>query len=127
MPNLAILPTLLRELLGRRSLRRQPEPEIMDSEAQVADFASSGREQGLMAAAYLFHSARICQVIAGCRRVLDLGCGPATQLVQIAKLNPEISFVGVDLSESMLEAARVHALKERCQNIEFRKMDISRL
>lgn len=126
MPSLAIVPTLLREAFSARALLREPEPDlVMESEAQVSDYAEAGRIPGIMAAAYLFHTARLCQVISGCGRVLDLACGPATQLVQVAKLNPEISFVGVDLSETMLEAAKSYASAEGCANVEFRQGDIT--
>ena len=60
----------------------------MDDPDQVRAYADAGRADGLMAAAYLFHTARISQVIQGCREVVDLGCGPATQLCQVAALNP---------------------------------------
>lgn len=128
MPNPAIFPTFLRESLGARTLSRVPEPDsVMDGDSQVADYAEGGRTPGVMAAAYLFHTARISQVVAGCRRVLDLGCGPATQLVQAARLNPEISFVGMDLSGTMLDAAKAHAKAEGCANVEFQRGDITRL
>jgi arsenite methyltransferase len=128
MPNLAIVPTFIREVLGTRSLRREPEPDlIMVDEGQVADYVEGGRRPGIMAAAYLFHSARISQTISGCRRVLDLGCGPATQLIEVAKLNPTIAFVGMDLSDTMLDAARAYAVSERCNNVTFLRGDITRL
>ena len=128
MPSVAILPTLLRESLGGRALSREPEPDlVMDGASQVSDYSIAGRIPGVMAAAYLFHTAHVCQTIFGCSRVFDLGCGPATQLVQVAKRNPQTSFVGIDLSEPMLEAARAYALAEGCANVEFRQGDITKL
>ena len=42
---------------------------------QVAAYTEAGRIDGVMSAAYLFHSRRISQVIRGCNRVVDIGCG----------------------------------------------------
>ena len=90
MINPALIPVFLRELLVERSLPREPEPDlVMDDPDQVAAYAQAGRIDGVMAASYLFHSARISQTISGAKTVLDLGCGPATQLAQIAQLNPD--------------------------------------
>lgn len=128
MPRLSMLPTLLRETLGRRSLPREPEPAlIMDDPEQVTAYAEAGRIDGVMAASYLFHTARISQVIQGCRQVVDLGCGPATQLVQIAEFNPEVSFLGVDLSAEMLEKAAAYAKARGVRNVAFLESDITRL
>lgn len=128
MPNLALLPTFFRELVVDRSLPREPEPDlIMDDPAQVAAYGEAGRIDGVMAAAYLFHSARISQVIRGCGHVLDLGCGPATQLAQIAQLNPSIRFTGVDLSPTMLTDAEKHVQALGLENVAFRQGDITTL
>lgn len=99
----------------------------MDDEEQVAAYAAAGRTDGVMAAAYQFHSARISQVIQGCSSVLDLGCGPATQLGQIAELNPNIRFIGMDLSPRMLADAERYSQNLNLKNITFREGDITKL
>lgn len=125
---ISIIPTLLRELLGKHEFNREPEPNlIMHDENQVAAFAEAGRIDGVMSATYLFNTARISQVIQGCNKVLDLGCGPATQLAQIAQINPQIEFVGVDMSENMLKNARVYCDQLGVNNISFIRDDISTL
>lgn len=128
MPNPALIPTFLRECLVSRSLPREPEPDlVMDDPDQVAAYVEAGRIDGVMAAAYLFHSARISQVIQGCQTVLDLGCGPATQLAQIAQFNPEIRFTGLDLSSNMLADAKRHVEALGLENVALRQGDITRL
>jgi ubiquinone/menaquinone biosynthesis C-methylase UbiE len=123
-----MFPTLLREGLGRRRFSRQPEPGlVMDDAEQVAAYVEAGRIDGVMAAAYLFHTARASQVLQGCRRVLDLGCGPATQLAQVALCNPEINFIGVDLSQEMLGQAERHVRDLGLDNVEFCQDDVTRL
>jgi ubiquinone/menaquinone biosynthesis C-methylase UbiE len=126
--NPALAVAFLREVTVARSLPREPEPDlVMDDPQQVAAYAEAGRVDGVMAAAYLFHSARISQVIQGCRTVLDLGCGPATQLAQIAEFNPGVKFTGVDLSPTMLDDARRHVGAMGLRNVDFRPGDITRL
>lgn len=128
MPRLSMLPVILRESLGNRTLPREPEPDlVMEDAEQVAAYTEAGRIDGVMAAAYLFHSARITQAIQGCGRVVDIGCGPATQLAQVAELNPDIAFLGVDLSEEMLVQARQHVKVLGLKNVDFIQADMTDL
>ncbi len=128
MPRLAFMPIIFRELMGRRTLPREPEPDlVMQDEEQVQAYSLAGRIDGVMSAAYLFHSGQASFVIRGARRVVDLGCGPATQLAQIASLNPDSEFVGIDLSPTMLESARSHVAACGLQNVSFSQGDITRL
>ena len=128
MPRFGILPVILRELLVERTLPREPEPDLVMADAdQVAAYAHAGRIDGVMSAAYLFHSARISQVIQGRAQVIDLGCGPATQLAQIAELNPGTSFIGVELSEEMLRQAKQHVQSLGLKNVDFVQGDMTEL
>jgi ubiquinone/menaquinone biosynthesis C-methylase UbiE len=123
-----MLPTVIRENLVARTLPREPEPDlVMDTPENVEAFAVAGRVDGVMSANYLFHSARITQLIQGCKRVVDLGCGPATQLGQIAGLNPDTHFFGVDLSEGMLEDGRRHVQDLGLSNVEFQHGSMTRV
>lgn len=94
---------------------------------QVAAYTEAGRIDGVMSAAYLFQSAHISRVIQGCRRVVDIGCGPATQLGQIAQLNPQISFLGVDLSDEMLSQGKRYVSELGLRNVEFLTADMTDL
>ncbi len=126
MPRFSMLPTLLREITVQRTLPREPEPDlVMDDAEQVAAYTEAGRIDGVMAAAYLFQTARITQTIQGCGKVVDLGCGPATQLTQIAQLNPDTHFLGVDLSAEMLDQAEQYVHKLGINNIDFLQADIT--
>lgn len=128
MNKIALFPVFLMEVFGGRTLPREPEPDlVMDSPDQVAAYNEAGSIDGLMASAYLYHSARISQVIQGCKEVVDLGCGPAVQLCQIAQLNPEISFHGIDLSPTMLENARENVARLGLKNVHFSLGDITEL
>jgi len=128
MPRLAFVPIILRELLGERTLPREPEPDlVMQDEEQVKAYSLAGRIDGVMSAAYLFHSGQASSVIYGARRVIDLGCGPATQLAQIASLNPDSEFLGIDLSPTMLDSARAHIAASGLRNVSFAQGDITNL
>lgn len=124
----ALLRTILREVTCARSLPREPEPAlVMDDEEQVKAYALAGRIDGVMAAAYLFHTAHISAVLSGCQTALDLGCGPATQLAQIAELNPNVRFTGLDLSETMLRDASAHLDARGVRNVTLSKGNIAHL
>ncbi len=128
MPRLSMLPTLFRESMVARNLPREIEPDlIMDNGDQVEAYAYAGRIDGVMSAAYLFHTARITQLIQGSKFIVDLGCGPATQLAQIADLNPETEFLGIDLSETMLANAEKHVAKLGLNNVRFLQGDLTNL
>lgn len=128
MPRLALIPVLAREILGGRKFPREPEPDlVMEDADQVAAYSYAGRIDGVMSASYLYHSAQVSQVISGCKTVLDLGCGPATQLAQIAGLNPDISFLGVDLSETMIDSGKKYVEQLGLRNVTFQLEDITRL
>jgi arsenite methyltransferase len=128
MPSLAVLQTLLREVTTRERVVRVPEPDlVMDDPSKVAAYIEAGRTDGVMAPVYLFHCAQVCEVVRPGELVVDLACGPANQLVMIAKLNPDTQFVGVDLSEPMLTRAREHVARAGLENIELRLGDIANL
>jgi ubiquinone/menaquinone biosynthesis C-methylase UbiE len=128
LPRISLLPTFLREMLCAQTLPREPEPDaIMEDVDQVAAFSATGRNESTLAASYLFHTARASQAIQGCKRVIDLGCGPATQLIQIASLNPEIEFIGVDMSQEMLKHARAHVAEAGVTNVSFMTGDVTKL
>lgn len=99
----------------------------MDDPDKVAAFTRAGREDGVMAPVYLFNCAQICDVIRPGDTVIDLGCGPATQLGMVARLNPETRFIGIDLSDDMLARASAYLDAQGLTNVELRKGDISRL
>ncbi len=99
----------------------------MDGEEQVLAYAAAGRIDGVMSAAYLFHTGRVSAVIGNTSRVVDLGCGPATQLAQIAQHNPQTSFLGVDLSSEMLTEGEAYCSRLGLGNIQFMQADITSL
>ncbi len=125
----AMLAHLIVECLSRRVLPRVPEPELSDNDsfAQSEAFELAGRGDGILTSIYLYQALQIAPLVRPGDRVLDLGCGPANQLVQVARLNPEGHFIGFDVSTGMLERAR--RTIERCgvANIETVPGDMTTL
>lgn len=62
------------------------------------------------------------------KRVLDVGCGTGSWLIEAAKTYPEMSLlVGVDVSRSMIEYAKAQAEAQGiCDRVEFHTMDALR-
>ncbi len=128
MPRISFLPIILRETLGSRKFPREPEPDlVMEDPDQVAAYAHAGRVEGVMSASYLFHTAHCTETIFGAKKVVDLGCGPATQLCQLAQYNPDTEFIGIDLSQEMLAKAETYAKERNIGNVHFLQGDITRL
>jgi len=128
MPSATVIKTLLQELISQRTAKRKNEPDlVMDDPEKVTAYTSAGREDGVMQPVYLYHCAQICEIIKPGDTVVDLGCGPATQLCMVARLNPDIQFIGVDLSSEMLVKAEAHVKDLKLTNVEFRQEDITQL
>lgn len=117
---------ILRELFSKKLLEREIEKMVMTGE-QVLSYSAYGEADSALRAAYLFHAYWASQSFSGCKRVIDLGCGPANQLLLLAKLNPQIHFVGVDLSEDMLKLAQKNKESSGINNVEFVADDITQL
>lgn len=128
MHGLVLLGHFAREALSWRTPRRTPEPVlVMDDPTQVDGYVRAGGEDGPMAPTYLLHTQQLCQMIRPGDEVVDLACGPANLLCQVARLNPQARFLGIDLAVNMLERARDHAQRQRLTNIRFVHGDITRL
>lgn len=126
MSGATMLVHLILERLSRKVLTRVPESEpIMNDSMQNESFMMAGQEDGVLAFIYLYHALQISMLVRNGDRVLDLGCGPANQLAQIARLNPDAHFIGLDASTEMLDRAvgTIHQLT----NIELVSGDMTAL
>ena len=128
MPSAPIVKVLLRELLTWTPSPRVPEPDlVMDDPDKVAAYTRAGRVDGVMAPVYLYHCAQICDIVRPGDIAVDLGCGPATQLAMAAQINPDTQFIGVDLSDEMLDRAKTYIEELELNNITLQKGDITKL
>ncbi len=123
-----MLTHLLLERLTSAELPRQPEPQaLMVESGQVASFMNSGRADGMLNYLYLFHAVMALPLIRPGDVVFDLACGPANQLLKMAALHPEASFVGIDASLPMLQQAEANIAAAGLRNIRLQQADISQL
>jgi len=128
LPSLPVIQVILRELVTSERSPRVPEPDlVMDDPEKVAAYVRAGGEDGARSSVYLYHSAQISDVIRPGDLVVDLACGPLNQLAIVARLNPETRFVGIDLSERMLQIAQGTIDEMGLKNVTLRQGDITRL
>lgn len=128
MPSLKVIKILVQELATAERAPRVPEPDlVMDGEEQVRAYTLAGGEGGTMAPVYLFHTVQLSRLIRAQDLVVDLACGSANQLIQVARLHPQTRFLGVDLSPRMLDRARRLASEHGLANCEFRLGSITDL
>lgn len=123
-----LMKVLVSELTTFERAQRVVEPDlVMDRQEQVDAYSLAGAAGGTMASVNLFHSAQVSEVIRPGDTVVDLACGSANQLAQVAKLNPDSRFLGIDLSEHMLDRAQQLATERGLSNCEFRLASITDL
>lgn len=126
--SIPVLIHLLRERFSRRLPPRVPEPDlVMESAAQTTSFSEAGDANGVLAFLYLYNALHITSLLQAGDRVLDLACGPAHQLAQIASLNPDVQFIGVDASPAMLECAQHTLARAHVENVTLVPGDMTRM
>ncbi len=128
MFDVSLIHTIARELASSTGFERVPESNlIMDAPEAVAAFRRAGAQNGVLSGVYTYHLAQSCALIRPGDRVIDLGCGPANLLVAAARLNPESTFTGIDLSPRMIDEARKLVKASGLRNVELRLDDITKL
>ncbi|GEM_PF-1479573 len=60
-------------------------------------------------------------------RILDLGCGPGTQLLRLARMFPQGEVVGIDLADEMVTIAWRSAQRAGYRNTAFWQAEVTRL
>lgn len=128
MPSPGLLLNLALDLCSRQRQPRIPEPELVMADAASATaFMKAGAEDGILAHTYLYHAIQASAVIPAGARVVDLGCGPATQLALIARLHPDCRFIGIDAANSMLALAADTLDRQHIDNVRLQEGDMSAL
>ena len=61
---------------------------------------------------------------SGIERVLDVACGPGGWAQEVAFAHPEIEVVGFDISQAMINYARMQAQAQGLDNLSFQVMDL---
>jgi SAM-dependent methyltransferase len=63
--------------------------------------------------------------LGGVRHAVDLGCGPGEITCELARRNPEISFLGVDHSTAAITRALEHQASLALPNVDFKTADVA--
>lgn len=103
-------------------LQRTLEPEVMDTEAEAADYDSmdhSGPNEAFVQ--------RLIEL--GARgRMLDIGTGPGHIPLLVCAQLAQVEVTGIDLSQRMLERAQAHrARSPHAARLQFRLADAKRI
>jgi len=62
--------------------------------------------------------------LSALRRVLDIGCGSGGWAIDVARTYPEMSLIGIDISQRMIDYAREQAVAAQvADRVEFHVMD----
>ncbi len=124
-----ILKVSLREMTTQKPILRLPKDDLVNGDLQeVLTYTDKSLEhQDEMAAANVFNLGHICEVIRDGDTVIDLACGPAILLSQVAKFNPQVKFVGIDRSAEMLKHAQYFVNKQKVGNVDLCYGDITNL
>lgn len=117
----------MRELLARDyEYPRVPEPRlVMDEPESVREYRDAGLPTGNGSSIYLYNMLLLTSAIRPGSLVVDLACGPANLLIEMAKLHPEANFIGVDLSPEMLRWAEELKASSSVTNVQFIEADIT--
>jgi len=117
----------LRQKMMRQRLERIPEPLlIMTSEQQDREFNLAARKSGLAISYELvLHSVLKLSPLEG--RALDVGCGSGQLLLRVARHMPDMEFLGIDMSDAMLDMAEKNRIKQGLDNVSFQRHDMFQL
>ena len=84
-------------------MKRRPEPELMDSEAQTLAYAEADFDEAN--SLFVDNFRHRFNKLPGNGRMADLGCGPGDIAIRMATLYPGWNISGLDAGENMLKRA----------------------
>lgn len=121
----------LRQRFQKNELERKLEPtQVMSNLKENIQYSQSGRD-GSLAIVYelILHKIKKILPLNPTRelKALDLTCGSGQLIAKIAKDNPNVDFLGVDLSSQMLGLAEKTKKEYQINNINFKKLDINNI
>ena len=108
---------------------RVPEPsEAMEDPEQIRAYVKAYEWGGPTSALQLYHLKQLSRMIRPGDTVVDLACGPGPLLLELAALYPDCRFIGIDLSQPMLDVLLEQAqARKLLGNVEIRCEDIRTL
>jgi len=110
---------VLEQRLCLQSFERMPESssEITDKEF-IKNFIIEA-EKGNLDVLYRYIVESVSKLSLDASNALDIGCGPATLLCQMARKLSGTQFTAIDMSSVMIEIAKENAEKSGVKNISF--------
>lgn len=100
---------------------------VMNDKDQVNAYVESYKWGGATSTLQLYHLTQLSRLIKPNDVVLDLACGPGPLLLELASLYPDTQFIGVDLSDLMLEHLVDSAKQRGLKNVTVLKDNIATL
>jgi SAM-dependent methyltransferase len=102
---IGLLKMIVGERLSQPMLARQPEPKAaMDDWENVEAFHRAGAQY--LMPVYHFNALAVSRLAPKGGTVVDLGSGSGQFLAYLAQRRPDLRIIGLDLSESMVEAGQ---------------------
>jgi ubiquinone/menaquinone biosynthesis C-methylase UbiE len=99
----------------------------MEQAHQVLQYNEANKWGGVMDGVHTYHLCHLARLIKPNDTVLDLCCGTANLLIKAAEIFTDTTFIGVDLSKTMLDIARHEAKQKNLKNISFMQDDVTTL
>jgi arsenite methyltransferase len=112
---------------ARRAQRKLEPTEAMDEIEQVRAYVQAYEWGGPTSALQLHHLRELSCLIRPRDTVLDLACGPGPLILELAGLFTETTFIGADLSASMLQHLRQQIAARGLNNVSVLQDDIRTL
>ena len=122
-----LIPCIAREVFCKSNFERTPEPEMLMEDFHSTSAYDFEGKDGVLLGVYYYQIIQMCGLIKIGDTVVDLGCGSCNLLCILAELNPDSEFIGVDLSDEMLELARKNIKEKNIKNIKLIKQDITNI
>ena len=115
----------VKQRVRRQKNRRIPEPAMVMSDLhQAQEFALAGVSEGGLAVTYELILLKLLKVAPEEGRALDIACGSGVLLSKIARERPNLDFLGIDLSDNMLELAKENFKNRGVSNAHLQKMNM---
>ncbi|MBN8542028.1 MAG: methyltransferase domain-containing protein [Deltaproteobacteria bacterium] len=117
---------ILCETLNKKERERVPEPALVMSDQEHVEAFAAGSDEVLVPL-YCLHLEKLANRLKPGDRVLDLGCGSGRLLTRAASFFKDVEFIGLDLSEPMLQSARLWSAQNGVSNVSWQKGDMANL
>jgi ubiquinone/menaquinone biosynthesis C-methylase UbiE len=114
---------LLKQKYHKQILQRELEPKLVMDNLDQADEYYRGGNEGSLLPQYELILDKLCKIIPSGGNWLDICCGSGNLLGRFVDEFNGFEFLGVDLSESMLDVAKSNFEIKNFNNVSLKKLD----